>query len=85
MEEAAYSELVAANLAAVRDRIAAAARAAGRAADAVTLVAVSKTHPRRRCAPRSPPGSASSARTGCRRRWHKFPRCATNFPTSCCT
>ena len=45
MEEAAYSELVAANLAAVRDRIASAAREAGRPADAVTLVAVSKTHP----------------------------------------
>jgi PLP dependent protein len=45
MEEAAYSELVAANLAAVRDRIAGAAREAGRPADAVTLVAVSKTHP----------------------------------------
>ena len=38
-------KLVAANLAAVRDRIAAAAREAGRPADAVTLVAVSKTHP----------------------------------------
>src|SRR5881398_998262 len=34
-----------ANLAAVRARIEGAARAAGRAADAVTLVAVSKTHP----------------------------------------
>jgi len=45
MEEAAYSELIGANLAAVRGRIAAAARAAGRAADSVTLVAVSKTHP----------------------------------------
>ena len=45
MEEAAYSELVAANLGAVRDRIAGAAREAGRPADAVTLVAVSKTHP----------------------------------------
>ena len=45
MEEAAYSELVAANLGAVRDRIAGAARDAGRPADAVSLVAVSKTHP----------------------------------------
>lgn len=35
---------IAANLAAIRDRIAAAARSAGRAPDAVTLVAVSKTH-----------------------------------------
>ena len=34
-----------ANLAAVRARIEGAARAAARAADAVTLVAVSKTHP----------------------------------------
>ena len=38
-------EVIAANLAAVRARIAAAAEAAGRAADAVSLVAVSKTHP----------------------------------------
>src|SRR4051812_3244121 len=45
MEEAAYSELVAANLGAVRDRIAGAARASGRPAGSVTLVAVSKTHP----------------------------------------
>ncbi len=37
--------VIAANLAAVRDRIEAAARAAGRAADAVTLVAVGKTQP----------------------------------------
>jgi pyridoxal phosphate enzyme (YggS family) len=37
--------VIAANLAAVRARIEAAAGAAGRAADAVTLVAVSKTHP----------------------------------------
>src|SRR2546429_3944647 len=38
-------QVIAANLAAVRARIEAAATAAGRAADAVTLVAVSKTHP----------------------------------------
>ena len=37
--------VVAANLAAVRQRIEAAAGAAGRAPDSVTLVAVSKTHP----------------------------------------
>ena len=36
---------IASNLAAVRDRIVAAARDTGRAPDAVTLVAVSKTHP----------------------------------------
>ena len=45
MEEAASAEVIGANLAAVRDRIAAAARAAGRPAGAVSLVAVSKTHP----------------------------------------
>ena len=45
MEEAPFSQVVAANLAAVRGRIAAAAQAAGRPTDAVTLVAVSKTHP----------------------------------------
>ena len=38
------NEDVAANLAAVKNEIAAAARAAGRPAEAVTLVAVSKTH-----------------------------------------
>src|SRR5438552_5551607 len=38
-------EVIAANLAAVRARIEAAAPVAGRAAGAVTLVAVSKTHP----------------------------------------
>jgi len=38
-------EVIAANLAAVRARIEAAAEAAGRAAGAVSLVAVSKTHP----------------------------------------
>ena len=36
---------IAANLAAVRERIEAAARSAGRAPESVTLVAVSKTHP----------------------------------------
>jgi PLP dependent protein len=45
MEEAPYSDIVGANLAAVRARIAAAASAAGRPAESVTLVAVSKTHP----------------------------------------
>ncbi len=45
MEEAPLSQVVAANLAAVRGRIAAAAAACGRPAGAVTLVAVSKTHP----------------------------------------
>jgi len=44
MEEAPSSEVIGANMAAVRSRIEVAARAAGRAADAVTLVAVSKTH-----------------------------------------
>jgi PLP dependent protein len=45
MEEARYSDVIGTNLAAIRGRIAATARAAGRADDAVTLVAVSKTHP----------------------------------------
>jgi pyridoxal phosphate enzyme (YggS family) len=49
MEEPAFSEVsgvdLGANLAAIRGRIEAAAHAAGRPADAVTLVAVSKTHP----------------------------------------
>jgi len=43
--EAPMAEAVGANLAAVRGRIEAAARDAGRPADSVTLVAVSKTHP----------------------------------------
>jgi pyridoxal phosphate enzyme (YggS family) len=42
--EPASGSDVAANLAAVRDRVAAAARAAARAPEAITLVAVSKTH-----------------------------------------
>ena len=45
MEEAALSQVIGGNLAAVRGRVAAAAKAAGRAQDAVTLVAVSKFHP----------------------------------------
>jgi PLP dependent protein len=45
MEEARYSEAIGANLAAIRDRSETAARAAARPEDAVTLVAVSKTHP----------------------------------------
>src|SRR5216683_319521 len=45
MEEAPFSQVIGSNLAAVRGRIDAAARTAGRPEDAVTLVAVSKTHP----------------------------------------
>ena len=45
MEEAPLSETIAGNLAAVRGRVEAASRAAGRPEGAVTLVAVSKTHP----------------------------------------
>jgi pyridoxal phosphate enzyme (YggS family) len=45
MEEARLLEVIGANLAAVRGRIAAATRAAGRPEGAVTLVAVSKTQP----------------------------------------
>ena len=45
MEEPPLSEAIAGNLTAVRGRVEAAARAAGRPEGAVTLVAVSKTHP----------------------------------------
>jgi hypothetical protein len=45
MEEAVLRDVIASNLAAVRERVAGAARAAGRPEGAVTLVAVSKTHP----------------------------------------
>jgi len=45
MEEALSAEVITANLAAVRGRIVAATRAAGRPDDAVSLVAVSKTQP----------------------------------------
>jgi len=38
-------QFLAANLAAVRERVAGAARAAGRAPDSVTIIGVSKTHP----------------------------------------
>ena len=46
---AAMEGIIAANLAAVRERMAAAARTAGRAPESVTLVAVSKTHRRQAC------------------------------------
>ncbi len=45
MEEAAVSKIIGANLAGIRGRVEAAAREAGRTADAVSLVAVSKTQP----------------------------------------
>jgi PLP dependent protein len=48
MAGAGQQDEVAANLAAVRDRVAAAARAAGRAESAVTLIAVAKSQPEER-------------------------------------
>ena len=59
---------VAANLAAIEARIAAAALAAARPPELVTLVAVAKTHPPESCGGRWRLATACSARTGCRRR-----------------
>ena len=56
-----------ARLAVVRSRIAAAAVADKRAADAVTLIAVSKTFGAGTSGPCSRPATASLARTGCRK------------------
>ncbi len=55
---------IAANLQAVRERIARAAAAAGRSADDIALVAVSKTFPAGAWSRKpTPAGSAHSART----------------------
>jgi len=80
MEEAAYSELVAANLAAVRDRIAGAARDAGRPADAVSLVAVSKTHPEAAVRAALAAGQRVFGENRVQEALAKFPQLRRDFP-----
>jgi pyridoxal phosphate enzyme (YggS family) len=80
MEEAAYSETVAANLGAVRDRINAAARAADRPADAVTLVAVSKTHPEAAVRAALSAGQRIFGENRVQEALGKFPRLRGEFP-----
>ena len=80
MEEAAYSELVAANLEAVRDRIAGAARDAGRPADAVSLVAVSKTHPEAAVRAALAAGQRVFGENRVQEALAKFPQLRRDFP-----
>src|SRR3954452_14706007 len=80
MEEATYSELVAANLSAVRDRIASAARNAGRPAESVTLVAVSKTHPEAAVRAALAAGTRVFGENRVREALTKFPQLRGDFP-----
>ncbi len=80
MEEPAYSQVVAANLSAVRGRIEAAARAAGRPADAVTLVAVSKTHPEAAVRAALAAGQRLFGENRVQEALGKFPRLRQEFP-----
>ena len=80
MEEAAYSQTVAANLGAVRDRIAGAAREAGRATDAVSLVAVSKTHPEAAVRAALAAGQRVFGENRVQEALAKFPQLRRDFP-----
>jgi pyridoxal phosphate enzyme (YggS family) len=73
-------EVIAANLAAVRARIEAAAGAAGRAADAVTLVAVSKTHPAGAVRAALAAGQRVFGENRVQEALVKFPRLRGDFP-----
>ncbi|MGE5270752.1 MAG: YggS family pyridoxal phosphate-dependent enzyme [Thiohalocapsa sp.] len=80
MEEAALAQVIAGNLAAVRGRIAAAAVATGRAADAVTLVAVSKTHPAESARAALLAGQRVFGENRVQEALAKFPRLREEFP-----
>ena len=80
MEEAAYSQTVAANLGAVRGRIAGAARDAGRPADAVSLVAVSKTHPEAAVRAALAAGQRVFGENRVQEALAKFPQLRRDFP-----
>jgi PLP dependent protein len=80
MEEAPFSEFIAANLAAVRGRIEVAARAAGRPADAVRLVAVSKTHPAEAVRAALAAGQRIFGENRVQEALGKFPRLRGEFP-----
>ena len=71
---------IAANLAAVRARIEEAARASGRAADAVTLVAVSKTHPAEAVEAATAAGQLVFGENRVQEAQHKFPPLRQRFP-----
>ena len=75
----------AANLAAVRSRIEAAARAAGRAPDSVTLVAVSKTHPAASVRDALAAGHRVFGENRVQEAQTKYSGLARRFPTSPCT
>ncbi|MGE0258259.1 MAG: YggS family pyridoxal phosphate-dependent enzyme [Alphaproteobacteria bacterium] len=80
MEEPAYSQIVAANLSAVRGRIEAAERAAGRPAGAVNLVAVSKTHPEAAVRAALAAGQRHFGENRVQEALGKFPQLRTAFP-----
>jgi pyridoxal phosphate enzyme (YggS family) len=80
MEEAAYSEIVAANLSAVRGRIASAAEASDRGTDAVSLVAVSKTHPEAAVRAALASGQRVFGENRVQEALGKFPRLRREFP-----
>jgi pyridoxal phosphate enzyme (YggS family) len=71
---------IAANLAAVRARIEEAARASGRTADAVTLVAVSKTHPGEAVEAAIAAGQLVFGENRVQEAQHKFPALRRRFP-----
>ena len=73
-------QVIAANLAAVRARVEAAAGAAGRAADAVTLVAVSKTHPADSVRAALQAGQRVFGETRVQEALAKFPGLRRDFP-----
>src|SRR5260370_26254914 len=80
MEEAPFSEVIRGNLAAVEGRIDAAARAAGRPAGAVTLVAVSKTHPAGSVRAALQAGQRVVGETRVQEALAKFPALRREFP-----
>jgi pyridoxal phosphate enzyme (YggS family) len=80
MEEARLAEVIGANLAAVRGRIEAAARAAGRPEGAVTLVAVSKTHPIEAVRAALRAGQRIFGENRMQEALHKFPALRREFP-----
>jgi len=77
-------EAISANLATVRGRIEAAARAAGRPAEGVTLVAVSKTHPADSVRAALAAGQRVFGENRVQEAIAKFPGLRRNFPISSC-
>ena len=80
MEEARLAEVIGASLAAVRGRIEAAARAAGRGERAVTLVAVSKTQPIEAVRAALRAGQRIFGENRVQEALHKFPALRSEFP-----